>query len=98
MILPSFSLILLTSYVFLNNSMKTIIAFLKHMGDLGIDSEPVTLEGSFGELGEDEVVVRRVYGTGVCHVPVPIEDNKSSLTIDTYLLIGTGLGSVDTLN
>ena len=53
------------------------------MGDLGINCGPPTLENSFGELGEDKLVVRRVYDTGVCHGPVPVVDNKLSLRIYT---------------
>ena len=44
---------------------------------------PPTLENSFGELGEDKIVVRKVYGTGVCHGPSPVVENNLSLRIDT---------------
>ena len=53
------------------------------MGDLGISSGLPTLENSFGEIGEDKLVVRMVYGTSVCHGPVPVVENKLSLRIDT---------------
>ena len=68
------------------------------MGDPGINSGIPTLENSFGELREDKLIVRRVYGTGVYHGPVPVVKNKLSIGIDTYLLIGSGLGSVDSLH
>ena len=73
------------------------IDFSKHMGDLGINSGLPSLENSFGELGEDELVVRRVYDAGVCHGPVPVVKKKLSLRIDTYLLIGSGIGSLYSL-
>ena len=57
------------------------IDFSKHMGDLGIDSGLASLEDSLGELREDEVFNRRVYGTGICHEPVPVVENKFSLRI-----------------
>ena len=53
------------------------------MGDLGINSGLPTLENGFGELREYKLVVRRVYGTSLCHVPVPVVGNKLSLRIDT---------------
>ena len=51
------------------------------MGDLKIDSVLAALEDRFGEVGEYKVFVRRVYGTSVCHGPVPVIDNKFSLRI-----------------
>ena len=72
--------------------------FWKHMGYLGISSGLPTIKDSFGELSKNRLFVRRVYGTGVCHGPVPVTENKLSLRIDTWLLIGTGLGFVDYLN
>ena len=45
--------------------MGTFIDFSKHMGDPGINAGLATLEGSFGKLGEDKLVVRRVYVTGL---------------------------------
>ena len=68
------------------------------MGYLGINYGLLTIEDSFGELGEDKIVVRWVYVTGVCHGPVPVVYNKLSLEVDTYLLIGTGIGSVYSLH
>ena len=50
--------------------------FLKHMGDIGINSGLIILEDSFVKLGEDEVVIKMFYGTGVFHVPVPVIENK----------------------
>ena len=68
------------------------------MEDLGIYSGLPTLENSFFKLEEYKSFVRRVYGTGVCHVPEPVVWNKISLSIGTYLLIGTGIGYVDSLH
>ena len=82
----------------LKNAIETCTDFSKHIGDLGINSGLPTLEICFGKLGEDKLVVRRVYDTGVCHVPVPVVENKLSIRIDTYLLIGTALGSINSLN
>ena len=76
----------------LKKFIKMFIESLKHMGDPGINSGLPTLEKSFGELGENILFVRRVYDAGVCHVPVPVVREKLSLTIDTYLLIGSGIG------
>ena len=70
------------------------IGFSKHMGYPGINYGLPTPENSFSELGEDKLVVRRVYDTGVCHGPVPVGKTKLSIRIDTYLLIGSGLGSI----
>ena len=56
------------------------IDFSKHLGDPGINYALPTLEKSFGELREDKLVVRRVYDTGVCHGPVPVVENKLSLS------------------
>ena len=67
----------------MNNAIETFIDFSKHMGDLGINFGLPTLENSFGGLGEDKLVVRRVYGLGVCHGPVTVVDNKLSLRIYT---------------
>ena len=53
------------------------------MGDLGINSVLPTVENSFGGLGEDKLVVRRVCDTGVCYGSVPVVKNKFSLSIDT---------------
>ena len=53
------------------------------MGDPGINSRLPTIENSFGKLREDNIFFRRVYGTGVCHGPVPVVENKLSLRIDT---------------
>ena len=78
-----FTYILLTFSVFLNNSIETLIDFLKHMGDVGVNYGCATLEDSFSKLGEDKLFFRRSYGTGVCHVPVPVVKNKFSLRIDT---------------
>ena len=50
------------------------------MGDPGINSGLPTPENSFGKLGEYKLVVRRVYGTGVCHGKVPFV-NKLSLSV-----------------
>ena len=55
------------------------IDFSKHMGDLGINSGLPTLENSFGQIGEDKLFVRRVYGTGVSHGPVPVVKKIKSL-------------------
>ena len=82
----------------MNNAIETFIEFSKHMGDLGINSGLPTIENSFGKLGENKLVVRTVFGIGVCHGPVTVVENKLSLRIDTYLLIGTSLGPVDSLN
>ena len=82
MILPFFTHFLLTFSIFPKNSIDMFIEFSKHMEDLGINSVPAALEDSFGELGEDEVVVRRVYVIDVCHGPVPVVGNKLSLRID----------------
>ena len=59
------------------------IDFSKHMGDLGINYGPPTLEKLFGELGEDKLVVKRVHGTGIFHVPVLVVNDKLSIGIDT---------------
>ena len=53
-------------------AIETFLDFSKHIRDLRINSVLATFENSFGEFGEDEVVVRRVYGTGGCYVPVPV--------------------------
>ena len=50
-------------------------------GYLGINSGIDNLEDSFDELREYILVARRFYGTGVCHVPVPVVDNKFSLRV-----------------
>ena len=68
------------------------------MGDFVINSGLLSIENSFGKLGEDKLLVRRVYGTGVCHGPVPFVKNKLLIGIDTYLLMGYGLGSLYSLN
>ena len=68
--------------VVLNNAIEIFIEFSKHMGYPVINSELPTLEESFGELGEDKLVVRRVYRTDVCHGTVPVVYNKFSLRID----------------
>ena len=60
-----FTHILLNFSVLLNNAIEMFIDFLKHMRDPEINSELTTLEISFGELREYEVVFRRVYGIGV---------------------------------
>ena len=70
------------------------IDFSKHMGDHGINSVLPSLENSFGELGEDKILVSRVYDAGVCHGPVPVVKKKLSIGINTYVLIGSGLGSL----
>ena len=67
----------------MNNFIEIFIDFSKHMGYLGINYGLLTIEDSFGELGEDKIVVRRVYVTGVCHGPVPVVYNKLSIRIDT---------------
>ena len=76
----------------LKNAIEMFIDFSKHMGDLGINSGLPSLENSFGEIGDDKLVVRRVYYSGVCHVPVPVVKKKLSLGIYTYLIIGSGIG------
>ena len=53
------------------------------MVDPWINCGLAALEDSFGELGEDKLVSRRVYGTGVCYVTLPVVDNKLYLMIDT---------------
>ena len=93
-----FTHILLTFSLLLNKTIETFIDFLKHVGDLGINSGLPTLENSFDELGEDKLVFRGVYDTGVCHRPVSVAENKFALRIDTYLLIVTIISSVDSLN
>ena len=49
------------------------------MGDLGINSGLTNIEDGFGKLGEDKIVFRRVYDTGLCHGPVPVV-RKNSLS------------------
>ena len=82
----------------MNNAIETFVDFLKHLGDLGIDIGLSALEKRFGVLEEDELVVRMVNGTVVCHAPVPVIEKKIVLGIYTYLLISTCLGSVYSLN
>ena len=53
------------------------------MGDPGINYGLPTLENSFGKLGEDKLVVRRVYGIYVCHGTVIAVQNKVSIRIYT---------------
>ena len=90
-ILPAFSVVL-------NKAIKMFIDFSKHMGDPGINSGLSTLENSLGKHGENILFVRRVYDAGVCHGPVPVVKKKLSLRIDTYPLIGYGLGSLYSLH
>ena len=78
----------------LNLFIRMFMDFSKQRGDLGINSGLLTLENSFGELGENIRFVRRVYGVGVCHEPVLVVKKKLFLRIDTYLLIGSGLCSI----
>ena len=68
------------------------------MGDPGIKYGLLTLENIFGKLGVNILFVRRVYDAGVCHGPVPVVKKKLSLRIDTYLLIGSGIGSLYSLH
>ena len=82
----------------LNKFIKMLIDYSKQKGDPGINSGLTTLENSFGELGKNILFVRRVYDAGVCHGPVPVVKKKLSLRIDTYLLIGSGLGSLYSLH
>ena len=93
-----FTNILLTFSVLLNNAIEMFIDVSKNMGYLGINYGLPTLKDSFDELVEDKLIIRRVYGTCVCHGIVPVVYNKLSLRIDTYLLIGTGIGSVNYLH
>ena len=74
-----FKYILLAFYVVLKKAIEMFIDFLKHMGDLGINSGLHSLENSFVKLGEDKLSVRRVYDAGVCHGPVPVV-NKNYLS------------------
>ena len=78
-----FKYILRAFYVVLNEFIKTFIDFSKHMGDPGINSGLTTPENSFDELREYILVARRFYGTGVCHVPVPVVEIKFSIKEDT---------------
>ena len=78
-----FTNILLTCSLFPNNVIEMFIESSENMGDLGINSGLPSLENSFGELEEDKFVVRRVYGTGVCHRPVPFV--KKKLSQDRYI-------------
>ena len=78
----------------LNKVLKMFTEMSKHMGDPGINSGLPTLENSFGELWENILFDIRVYDACVCHGPVPPVKEKLSLRIYTYLLIGSGLGSL----
>ena len=93
-----FKYILRAFYVVLNKFIKTFIDFSKHMGDHGINSGLTTTENSFDELRKNILFVRRVYDVGVYHGPVPVVKKKLSLRIDTYLLIGSGIGSIYSLH
>ena len=68
------------------------------MGYLGIYSGLPSLENSFGELGEDKLVIKRVYDAGVYPGPVPVINKKLSPRIDTYLLIDSVFGSIYSLH
>ena len=98
MILPFFYTYFTQFLLFSKQCHRNIHRIFETSGDLEINSGLATLEESFGELREDEVVFRRVYSTGVFHVPVPVIENKLYIRIDTYLRIGTGIGSIDSLN
>ena len=78
-----FTHILLNFSVLINNDIETFIDFSLHLGDLGINYGLPTIEDSFVKLGEENIFVRRVYGTCVCHTRVPVVGNKFSLRIDT---------------
>ena len=67
----------------MNKAIEMFVYFLKHMGDLRINSGFPTLEKSFGKLREDKLVLRRVYKIGVCHGPVPVV--KKTLSQDRYI-------------
>ena len=45
--------------------------------------ESLLLTTVFGKLGEDRIVVRRVYDICVCPGPVSVIENKLSIRIDT---------------
>ena len=89
-----FKYILLTFSAVLNKFIKMFLDFSKHMGDPEINSGIPTLENSFGRLWVNILFVRRVYDAILCHGPVPVVKKKLSLRIYTYLLIGSGLGSL----
>ena len=78
-----FKYIILTFFVIMKKFIKMFIDFSKHMGDPGINYGLPTLENSFGKLGEDKLVVRRVYGIYVCHGTVIAVQNKVSIRIYT---------------
>ena len=78
-----FTQVLLSFYLLLNHAIETLINFLKHMGDLGIDPGLAALEDRFRKFGEDKLFLRRVNGTCVCHGTAPVVENKFSLRINT---------------
>ena len=67
----------------LNKFIKIFIDFSKHKGDPGINSELPTLANSFGELGENILIVTNVRNACVCHGPVPVIKKTFSLRIYT---------------
>ena len=68
------------------------------MGDPGINSGLPNLANSFGELGENILLVKMVYDACVCHGPVPVVKKTLFLSIYTYLLIGSCFCYLDYLH
>ena len=85
---------LLNFSVLINNDIETFIDFSLHLGDLGINYGLTSLENRFGKLRENILFVIIVYDAGLCHEPVPVVKKKIYLRIDTYILTGSGLGSL----
>ena len=83
MILPLFYTYFTHLFCIAENSIETFIDFSKHMVDLGINSGLPTLENSLGKSGGNKIVFGRVYDTGVCHIPVPVVENKLYHRINT---------------
>ena len=81
---------LLTFSILLNNGIQTFIEFSTHLGDLGIDLGITCLEQYFGELWEDEIDVRSVHETYVCHGPATFVENELSqnrcISTENYLI------------
>ena len=72
MILPFFYTYFTQFLLFSKQCHRNIHRIFETSGDLEINSGLATLEVSFGKLGEDKFVVRKVYGTGLCHGSLPV--------------------------
>ena len=82
----------------MNNGIEMFIYFYKYLGYLGIYPGLTYFEYRSRKLREDEIFVRTVHDTGVCHGPVPVVENELYLRKYQYLLKSTCFVAVDSLN